>query len=161
MSFLKDKRASMPIAFLYLFLVVFLILAGMAIEYGRAAAIKRNVEDGLSKALNDAVQMAMLDDYRQEHISRIDFDIANAEAVAYMSEVLGLDAPAYTVQQSGGRTLYRLENVTITTEIEPPHMTLTCTLVVPMSMFSSMTGELDLRLDVRVDSRNQRLEPDP
>jgi Flp pilus assembly protein TadG len=161
MRFLIDKRASMPIAFLYLFLVVFLILAGMAIEYGRATTIQRNVEDGLSKALNDAVQMAMIDDYRQEHISHIDYDVANAEAAAYMSEVLGLDATAYTVLQSDGRTLYRLENVTITTEIEPPHMTMTCTLVVPMSMFSSMTGGFDLRLDVRVDSRNQRLEPDP
>lgn len=158
MRFIKDERGASSIGFLFLFVAVFLILSGMAVEYARAATIKRSVEDGLSKALNDAVQMAMIDDYRQEHISRIDSDVADAEAAAYMSSVLGLESPAYTALQSDGNVLYRLEDVTVTTTVEPPHMSMTCTLVVPMSMFSSITGGLDLRLDLRVDSRNQRLE---
>ncbi|HWR18962.1 MAG TPA: hypothetical protein VN608_05015, partial [Clostridia bacterium] len=60
MKFFKDKRGS--ITWIFVILLVFMILVGVAIEYGRAATIKRSVEDGLSKALNSAVQMAMLDE---------------------------------------------------------------------------------------------------
>lgn len=161
MSFIKNKRASMgfPVAVMFLFLVIFICVVGIVIEYGRAAAIKRTVEDGLSKALNDAVQLAMLDEYRQEHVSRIDTGEAETEAFAYMSDVLGLQSPAYTVLQGDGRILYRLENVVITSQAEPPHMTLTCTLIVPQAMFSdAMGGGFSMRLEMRVDSRNQRLE---
>lgn len=164
MSFMKEKRAAVgfPVALMFLFLVIFITLAGVAIEYGRAAAIKRNVEDGLSKALNDAVQLAMLDEYRQEHISHIDTAEAEAEAFTYMNDVLGLQTPAYVVLQSDGRVLYRLENVVITSQAEPPHMTLTCTLIIPQAMFSDVMGDaLAIHLEMRVDSRNQRLEPDP
>ncbi len=156
MKFLTDKRGS--ITWFIIVLIVFLILIGVTIEYGRASAIKRNVEDGLSKALNSAVQMAMLDEYRMEHISHIDTDAATIEAYAYMDDVLGLEAPSYTVKGGDGRTIYRMEGVTITSTAEPPHMELTCTLVIPAAMFNDMTGGLELRLPLHVVSRNQRLE---
>ena len=156
MKFIKDKRGS--IAWLFLFLVVFLLVIGIIIEYGRAAAIKRNVEDGLSKALNSAVQMSMLDDYRQEHISRIDTDAASVEAYKYIAEVLGLSAPTYSMQGGEGRSLYRLEGIAISSVAEPPHMELSCTLVIPMAMFNSYTGGLELRIPLHIVSRNQRLD---
>ena len=156
MKFLKNKRGSA--AWLFLFLVVFLLVIGIIIEYGRAAAMRRNVDDGLSKALNSAVQMAMLDDYRQEHISRIDTDAASVEAYEYMAEVLGLSAPSYTVQGGEGRTLYRLDGIVISSTAEPPHMELTCTLIIPMAMFNSYTGGLELRIPLHIVSRNQRLD---
>jgi hypothetical protein len=155
-NFLKDKRGS--ITWLFIILLVFLVLVGITIEYSRAASIKRNVEDGLSKALNSAVQMAMQDEYRMEHISRIDADVAATEAYFYMKAVMGLEAPSYIMQGGEGRTLYRLESISISSTAEPPHMELSCTLVIPMAMFNSYTGGLEIRLDMHVVSRNQRLE---
>jgi hypothetical protein len=155
-KFLKDKRGS--ITWLFIILLVFLILVGVVIEYGRAAAIKRNVEDGLSKALNSAVQMAMIDEYRMEHISRIDTDAASIEAYSYITNIMGLMAPSYTMQGGDGHTVYRLEGITITSTAEPPHMELSCTLVIPMAMFRDMTGGLEIKLNLHIISRNQRLE---
>lgn len=155
-KFFKDKRGS--ITWLFVILLVFMILVGVAIEYGRAATIKRSVEDGLSKALNSAVQMAMLDEYRMEHISRIDTDVAAMEVYSYIKTAMGLEAPSYAMHGSNGSTLYRLEGITIISTAEPPHMELTCTLIIPASMFNSTTGGLEIRLDMHIVSRNQRLE---
>jgi hypothetical protein len=71
---------------------------------------------------------------------------------------MGLEAPSYIMQGGDGRTLYRLEGVTITSTAEPPHMELSCTLNIPMAMFNSMTNGLEIRLDLHIVSRNQRLE---
>ncbi|HWR19915.1 MAG TPA: hypothetical protein VN608_09855 [Clostridia bacterium] len=156
MMFFKDKRGS--ITWIFIALLVFMILVGVAIEYGRAGVIKRNVEDGLSKALNSAVQMSMLDEYRMEHISRIDTDVAATEAYSYIKTVMGLEAPSYIMQGGEGRTLFRLESIAISSTADPPHMELTCTLIIPASMFNSSTGGLEIRLNLHIFSRNQRLE---
>lgn len=154
--FFKDKRGS--ITWIFIVLLVFMILVGVAIEYGRAGVIKRNVEDGLSKALNSAVQMSMLDEYRIEHISRIDTDVAATEAYSYIKTVMGLEAPSYIMQGGEGRTLFRLESIAISSTADPPHMELTCTLIIPASMFNSSTAGLEIRLNLHIVSRNQRLE---
>jgi hypothetical protein len=155
-KFLKDERGS--ITWLFIILLVFLILVGIVIEYGRAAAIKQNVEYGLSKALNSAVQMAMIDEYRMEHISRIDTDMAAAEAYSYIKTIMGLEAPSYIMQGGEGRTLYRLESIAISSTAEPPHMELSCTLFIPPAMFNSYTRGLEIRIPLHIVSRNQRLE---
>lgn len=137
------------------FLLIFLVVMSITLEYGHAVLVKEHIEQELNRALNIAVAMSMQDTYRRDHISYVDTTIANSTFDEYLHNEMGLNSSLQHMVD--GKLQYAITIRTLSIEDTPPRMTLTATLHVPNQMLADLVNvQLDLPLSVA--SRNQRIE---
>jgi hypothetical protein len=73
---ITDRGGFIGVGLLLAFMVVISVFV-LVCEYYRAFTIRKSVIVELSRALNSSIEMSIMDEYRKDHISRLDEDIAN------------------------------------------------------------------------------------
>ena len=137
------------------FLLIFLVVLSVTVEFGRAVFVKDHVEQDLNRALNIAVAMSMKDEYRRDHISSIDTAVADTAFQEYLHDEMALNASLQHVMD--GQLQYAITIRTLSIEETPPRMTLTATLHIPNQMLTDLVN-VQLDLPLTISSRNQRIE---
>ena len=156
MRLLKDRRGSAAPGMI-IFLFVFILVVCTTMEYNRVHTIRNHVEKELSRAANLSVEIAMLDDYRQDGISKIDIAAAQAAISDYIHGNMNLDA-SYALRLDG-KTEYRLTINSLTFEEEPPKIRVEGTIVIPVSVLHEYLDEgISFRIPFKIATRNQRLD---
>ena len=153
---LKDRRGS-AVPGMIIFLFVFILVVCAAMEYNRVHTIRNHVEKELSRAANLSVEMAMLDDYRQDGISKIDTAAAQATLSDYLHSNMHLNASNKLVVND--KTEYRLAISSISVNEEPPKVNIQGTIVIPVSVFNDYLEDgISFTIPFKIASRNQRLD---
>lgn len=80
------KRAFTGV-FLLFFVFIFVIVTLLTIEIYNMYTFKNNIDIEIQRGLNIAVELATDDDYRREHISKIDANVAKEQFAAYIDEL--------------------------------------------------------------------------
>lgn len=156
MRLLKDRRGSAAPGMI-LFLFAFILVVSTATEYNRVHTIRNNIEKELSRAVNIAVESAMLDEYRKDGLSRIDPSAAQAAFGDYLHGDMLLNASNALVID--GKTEYRLTFSSITVNEELPRMNIEGTVIIPPSVFiDSLDDGFAYMITFKIASRNQRLD---
>ncbi len=156
MRLLKDKRGEAELGMI-VFLIVFIVIVSVTMEINRVHTIRNHVEKELSRAANLSVEIAMLDDYRQDGISKIDAAAAQAALSDYLHGDMRLNASNALVVD--GKTEYRLSITGITVNEEPPRINIQGTIVIPVSVFNDYLDDgISFTIPYKIASRNQRLD---
>ena len=139
--------------FIFIILFVILTLTAMLIEYYRMDSLYQQVDYVLRRAVNDAVEYAMLDEYRQDGYDRMDSSAAEQRFYEYLHENMKLDRDLR--KYSGKQWVYTLEIKSLTATDDPPSLILEGQLKT-RSIFGFLMG--DVRLPFTLTSSNQRIE---
>ncbi|MDR1737010.1 MAG: hypothetical protein LBR85_09115 [Oscillospiraceae bacterium] len=150
----RGRRGDIAVTLL-LIMTVLITLSGIIGEYMRISAVTARAEAMLLQAANVAVEASMWDSSRADGGGAMDEAYARQVFDDYLRDAAGLTSGASRVSLSeGGREQYRLENMSLFVESEPPSIRLDCALIVPIGL----PGLGDMRVDLRVTSRNARTE---
>ena len=156
MRLMKDRRGEAGPGMI-MFIIVFILVVSVVMEISRVHTIRSHVEKELSRAANLSVEIAMLDDYRQDGISKIDVAAAQAALSDYIHGNMNLDA-SYALRLDG-KTEYRLIINSLTFEEEPPKIRIEGTIVIPVSVLHEYLDEgVSFRIHLKIATRNQRLD---
>ena len=150
-NFQKGASGTMMV----LFCMIFVILLAIGIEWYRAVTLKEHIDIEIERALNIAVELSMRDNYRRDHISNIDKDIAIAEFYDYLNQELSLD---YNMScYVNGRFQYRLVISNLYIDTEPPVLRANGQIETQIS-FLKYFGSFTYTIPFSIRSRNIRLE---
>jgi hypothetical protein len=100
------KRSASANVFFVLFLFIFVIVTTLTVEWYRIYTLKEYVDTEMSRAVNIAVDIAMLDEFRMEHISKMDKAVAKSEFKSYLSTEMKLNSSNERVQN--GKFIYKI-----------------------------------------------------
>ena len=113
------------------------------------------METELSRAVNIAVDTAMLDEYRMEHISMIHIPTAQSAFESYLHNEMQLDSA--NERKQDGKVLYRmilhktvLENNPVVFEVSG--------VVITKPVLLSDFVPMEIEIPFKVKARNQRYE---
>ncbi len=81
------KKCAFAPVFLLFFVFIFVIVTLLTIEIYNIYTFKNHIDIEIQRGLNIAVEVATDDDYRREHISKIDAETAREEFAAYIAEL--------------------------------------------------------------------------
>ena len=148
---------------------LFLFAVGM--QAVKVIVLRNDVVDEISRAANTAIQMSIEDEYRADHISKVDRSKVQQNIEAYYRDEMGLvEAGAANklacYSDDGARLRYMLEiqetlysgyeNVTTTTY---PSITITGTIHVPVEVFADFLPEgTAFKINFSIRTRNRRIE---
>ena len=138
---LKNKTGNVPVIFIGL--VFFLLaLTFLFMEMGAAYENYYDAETILQRCCNSAVEKNMLDDYRADHILRLDVPVATADFYNYLNS----DMP----------DKYALTVIDVTGAATPPNLIVTGT--VTFSTLFEQYGFDDVTFNFIVEATNYRVE---
>lgn len=139
-------------------LVIIMLIAGMLIiltlEWLNMNNIKEKMDNDLKRAVNIAIESSMIDEYRRDHISRIDQSIALAEFYNYLYEDLCLDH-SLTYRKEGIEFQLIINEINL--QEEPPEFEI-IGVVELTPMFVGDMIPVKIPIPVKAKARNQRIE---
>lgn len=141
--------------FMLLFMCVFIIAIGAVFQWQQVNTVKENLDRELSRAVNIAIDLSMLDKYRMDHISRIDKDTALNEFYLYLLDELQLDSDMKRYNE--GQLVYQLVIDNTQISESPPEFSVEGRVIMKPLFFKDII-ELDFEIPVKAKARNQRLE---
>lgn len=152
--FLAKRTAEINVFFV-LFIFVFIIVTSISVEWYRIFTLKEYIDTEMSRALNIAVDSAMLDEYRMEHISKIDLAVAKSEFKSYLSTEMKLNSSNERLEK--GKVIYKL---IITKEVldESPAKYEVTGIIRTKPVILGNLVSLDIDIPFKQTSRNQRFE---
>jgi hypothetical protein len=135
-------------------LAVILAAALLLFELYRAYTIRQSVEVELSRAVNTAVDLAMSDLHRQDHLSELNAGEAYAYFYQYLHENMALSGDLRAYDARGGE-LYALRIDALDIERSPPNIRVRALIALkPAFLGGTLFGEFTL--PVRGRSINRR-----
>ena len=150
---LRKKAFSNPAFILFLF--VFCIITVLTVEYYRIYTVKEYIDDEMSRAVNIAVDTAMLDEYRQVHVSFINIDTAKKTFNDYLYNEMQLNSA--NERFDNGKFQYRLIIEDTVIEESPAKYTVKGTLQMRPILLEKLVP-IDIDIPFKQTSRNQRYE---
>lgn len=138
-----------------LFLFVFIVITVFTVEYYRMYTIKEYIDDEMSRAVNIAVDTAMLDEYRQVHISFIDVATAKKAFDDYIHNEMKLNSS--NERFDDGKFQYRLIINEEVVEASPAKYTVKGILRMRPILLENL-APVDIDIPFKQTSRNQRYE---
>ena len=117
MSPINNCRGSAAI-FIIIFIAVFMLIFCICVELYHTVTLRNYIENELSRALKIAVGMSMQDEYRKDHISRIDAYTAKEEFEKYLQEAMMLDENNQRIVNQ--EVIYKLQVDYMDIVAEPP-----------------------------------------
>ncbi len=149
------KRDGSANVFFLLFFILFILITTITVEFYHIFTVKEHVETELSRAVNIAVDTAMLDEYRMEHISMIHIPTAQSAFESYLHNEMQLDSA--NERKQDGKVLYRmilhktvLENNPVVFEVSG--------VVITKPVLLSDFVPMEIEIPFKVKARNQRYE---
>ena len=156
MQILKDKRGDAELGTI-VFLIVFIVIVSITMEVSRVYTIRNHVEKELSRAANLSVEIAMLDEYRKDAISRIDVPAAQAAFTSYLHSDMQLNASNAFI--ADGQTEYRLIITGLAIDEAPPKIRIEGTITIPVSVLHDYLEDgIAFTIPFEIATRNQRLD---
>lgn len=149
---IKDEKGS-ALPFLILFVAVFIILAGICIEWHHTVSLRNYIEKELTRALRISIEASMLDEYRRDHISRIDSYTARTVLHDYLKNTMNLDSTNAKIVN--GNLVYILNFDEINLVEEPPSITVKGTIEKSPLLFD-IKQNISIPFVIKV--KNTRLE---
>ena len=149
------KRTARTNVFFVLFIFVFIIVTSISIEWYRIFTLKEYIDTEMSRALNIAVDSAMLDEYRMEHISKIDLAVAKSEFKSYLSTEMKLNSSNERLEK--GKVIFKLIITKEVLEESPAKYEITGIIRTKPVILGNLVN-LDIDIPFKQTSRNQRYE---
>jgi hypothetical protein len=139
-------------------LIAFAILGVLLLisELFRIHTIKQNVDIELSRAVNIALDLSMMDIYRRDHELELDIDAARASFYSYLRDDLQLDR-SLSYRDSDGKEIFSLYIQELTIQASPPVIKLRASIEFKPTYFGNMYFKY-IRLPVKAASQNKRVE---
>ena len=137
-------------------LTAIFVLFLCVIEFYRAFTIKQSLDAEISRALNTAVDMAMIDQYRQDHISELNPATAYDAFYAYLFDNMELTSD-FKAFDKLGREIYVLDIERLDIDAAPPKISVTATAHVRFAYVGNIVLD-EIRFMIRGSSENRRLE---
>jgi hypothetical protein len=131
-------------------LSVFLLVGEFLYAYG----VKQSVDIELSRAANTAVDLAMSDAHRQDHLSELDVDAAYLRFYEYLYNDMKLSARLESISH-GGKYVYSLAINNIVINSSPPGLQVAA-VVSLQPVFLGRLSPAPIRFSVRGRSINRR-----
>lgn len=152
---IQHKRKAVTGAAFVLFLFVFMIVTALTIEYYHIYTLKEHIDTEMARACNIATDIAMIDEYRQAHISKMDSSVANTEFERYLHEDMRLNSANQFMDK--GRVLYTL---VISKQIptETPACYEVQGVIRTKPVLLSKLVPINIEIPFKERSRNQRFE---
>jgi hypothetical protein len=125
-------------------------------EMYRIYTIKQNVDIELSRAVNIALDLSMMDIYRRDHALELDPGIARASFYSYLHDDLKLDG-SLSYRDSSGREIFSLDIQDLIIQASPPVIKLNAGIEFKPSYFGNFYLTY-IRLPVRAASQNKRIQ---
>lgn len=151
---MRKKQAFTNVFFL-LFLFIFILITTITVEFYHIFTVKEYIDTELSRAVNIAVDSAMLDEYRMEHISMIHIPTAKDTFQSYLHTEMELNASNERIEN--GKTVYKLLIGDTVIENNPVVFTVSGVVrIKPVLLSNLVPVEIDIPFKVR--ARNQRYE---
>ena len=148
------KRAFANIGFMF-FIFIFIIVTVLSIEIYHIYTLKEYIDNEMSRACNIATDMAMIDEYRWMHISKMDITTAETEFNKYLHDDMGLNGHNEKIED--GQIKYTLKINSHTVTETPAAYEVEGVLVAkPVLMGKLYPGNIEVPFHEK--SRNQRFE---
>lgn len=151
---MKAKTGSANVFFI-LFIVAFIIITVVTVEFYYMFTVKEHIDTELSRALNIATDSAMLDEYRMEHISMIHIPTAVNEFDSYLHNEMKLNSSNERVE--GGKVKYKLVITDTKIEQSPAAYQVSGYVRVKPVLLSNLVP-VDIDIPFKAKARNQRFE---
>lgn len=151
---MKAKNGSANVFFI-LFIVAFIIITVVTVEFYYMFTVKEHIDTELSRALNIATDSAMLDEYRMEHISMIHIPTAVNEFDSYLHNEMKLNSSNERVE--GGKVKYKLVITDTKIEQSPAAYQVSGYVRVKPVLLSNLVS-VDIDIPFKAKARNQRFE---
>lgn len=151
---IKNNKGAAGV-FVLFFVFVFILAFGAIMQWMQANTIKENVDRELRRAVNISIDLSMRDEYRSDHISRINVDIAKEVFYLYLLDELQLDVDMNRYTE--GKLEYQLVLDDLSVSESPPEFSVEGRVIVDPLFFKDLIG-VKLEIPVKAKARNQRLE---
>lgn len=152
---LRDSAGSTGVGMLLLFAITITTLLAVS-EFYHAVTLRESVDAELSRAVNTAVDIAMSDAHRQDHMLELDAGVAFDSLYNYLYDYMGL-TPRLEAFDSDGRLTYALDIDSLDIERSPPSVRITATITLEPIFFGRFTS-VPFRFSVRASSVNRRID---
>ena len=127
-------------------------------EFVYAFSVNRSVETELSRAANTAVDLAMSDAHRQDHMLVLDIDTAYEQFYAYLYSDMGLSSRLESGAGRGaGAAAYSLAIDSLSISESPPSLRVAATVTI-RPLFLGRAMPAPIRLPARGNSINRRID---
>lgn len=139
---------------LTMILVFFMVTLTVTVgEFYRIHLLQQDIEYGLQRSVNCAVEFAMGDSYRQDKIINLDVAVAKREFYKYLVEDMQLDSMRR--KYKNGRMVYRL-NLSSVTGSSNPAVFEVKGYAEADSLFAFLSGRI--KIPFEISSTNYRLD---
>ena len=139
-----------------LLFAVMMIAFLLVCEFFYAFGVKQNLDDELSRAANIAVDLAMSDAHRQDHLSELDAGAAYTQFFDYLYNDMSLSS-SLEAKSPDGDKIYSLKINELNINPSPPGIRVTAAVTV-QPIFLRRLVPAPIRFTIRVSSVNRRKE---
>ena len=127
----------------------------LLLEFYKVYTVKQNIDIELSRAVNIALDLSMMDIYRRDHVLVLDEGVARDSFFSYLHTELNLDGNL-VYRDEGGKEIFELDIETLFIQGEPPIISMRGSIVFRPTYFGNMyLGHI--RFPVRAGSHNKRI----
>ena len=151
----KNENGMTTLNYLFMSLVIFGVIL-LLFEFYRIYTIKQNVDIELSRAVNTAVDLSMMDIYRRDHVSELDAGLASDSFHSYLNNELMLDRNLIYHDDSGNE-IFELDIEELSIQKSPPLIKVQGRITFRPTYFGNIYLDY-IHFPVKAASHNKRME---
>lgn len=152
-----NERGTAFISLIPILLLISVILC-LLLEVYRDFTVRDNITINLNRAGNIAVDLAMLDTFRKDRISRIDSDKARLEFLGYLKSEMKVSGSYPNYSYSSANLQYKLNIHQLTITEQPPKITCEATIIMSPIFLSEWLQGIQVEFNVKSITHNVRIE---
>ena len=151
---LRKENGVMSLGYMLASLLILGIIL-LLFEFYRIYTIKQNLDVELSRAVNIALDLSMMDIYRRDHQLELDAGSAKDHLFSYLNNELKLDGNL-RYHDSKGKEVFELNIDDLFIQKAPPVIKLRVSVIIKPTYFGNMYLD-NIRFTVKAASQNNRI----